>query len=489
MPSTLTPFCSIGGGRHASFQAKNPRAVCCPHCGQQFKPITDCVDLTEDDDEDAPTPTAVPTSRPNERRKLSSTIIPTNRSTSLPAGIENATLDAMARRQESIANTGRKDPIAIGVQATFWVGAGAYEYIGDIKTIEYSSAPKAVRKCMGNVSVVLHRDHGTHEAMVRYLVKQLELEQSKHAWEVVFSVEKGGSEPGPARLPERAYTTTRLYDLLRQTSTNFDKDIRSSKASLSFWRFFELDPLEMPKRRQAIIIKEHAGAPGLSKNVYIFQRVRSGRLTNERSAWELLSLIDQIHLWAITEFRTFVVDHLKLWHDFCGKNYLLDWPSIYDVKPELKQMRTFSEEVDLALPKWATLLNKDLQQKVQVRAQTYLSQALEQRRQQKGKGRCEMKSKWRCWTEECSTCQETYTSQAFLDHLRDLYHLPDLHHNPEHDLTQIKRCLEEGDETDEAIALVREPGSSGNEGLEINKKRSFLEDASSNSSSSSSSPP
>lgn len=206
MPSTLTPFCSIGGGRHASFQAKNPRAVCCPHCGQQFKPITDCVDLTEDDDEDAPTPTAVPTSRPNERRKLSSTIIPTNRSTSLPAGIENATLDAMARRQESIANTGRKDPIAIGVQATFWVGAGAYEYIGDIKTIEYSSAPKAIRKCMGNVSVVLHRDHGTHEAMVRYLVKQLDLEQSKHAWEVVFSVEKGGSAPGPARLPERAYT-------------------------------------------------------------------------------------------------------------------------------------------------------------------------------------------------------------------------------------------------------------------------------------------
>ncbi|KAH6976749.1 hypothetical protein EDB80DRAFT_739413 [Ilyonectria destructans] len=248
MPSTLTPFCSIGGGRHASFQAKNPRAVCCPHCGQQFKPITDCVDLTEDDDEDAPTPTAVPTSRPNERRKLSSTIIPTNRSTSLPAGIENATLDAMARRQESIANTGRKDPIAIGVQATFWVGAGAYEYIGDIKTIEYSSAPKAVRKCMGNVSVVLHRDHGTHEAMVRYLVKQLDLEQSKHAWEVVFSVEKGGSAPGPARLPERAYTTTRLYDLLRQTSTNFDKDIRSSKASLSFWRFFELDPLEMPPK-------------------------------------------------------------------------------------------------------------------------------------------------------------------------------------------------------------------------------------------------
>ena len=251
MPSTLTPFCSIWGGRHASFQAKNPRAVCCPHCGQQFNPITDSVDLTEEDDEDAPTPTAIPTSRPNERRKLSSTIIPTSRSTSLPAGIENATLDAMARRQESIANTSRKDPIAIGVQATFWVGAGAYEYIGDIKTIEYSSAPKAVRKCMGNVSVVLHRDHGTHEAMVRYLVRQLDLEQSKHAWEVVFSVEKGGSAPGPARLPESAYTTTRVYDLLRQTCTNFDKDIRNSKASLSFWRFFELDPLEMPPKPRA----------------------------------------------------------------------------------------------------------------------------------------------------------------------------------------------------------------------------------------------
>lgn len=48
----------------------------------------------------------------------------------------------------------------------------------------------------------------------------------------------------------------------------------------------------------------------------MFQRIWSGPVTTERRAWELLSLIDQIHLWGVTDFRDFVITHLTPWHEF-----------------------------------------------------------------------------------------------------------------------------------------------------------------------------
>ncbi|KAH7165369.1 hypothetical protein EDB81DRAFT_917353, partial [Dactylonectria macrodidyma] len=67
--------------------------------------------------------------------------------------------------------------------------------------------------------------------------------------------------------------------------------------------------------------REHAGTNGVSKTVYVFQRVWSGRVVTERSAWELLSLVDQIHQWGVNQFRTFVTRHLKAWHEFCSECY------------------------------------------------------------------------------------------------------------------------------------------------------------------------
>jgi hypothetical protein len=146
----------------------------------------------------------------------------------------------------------------------------------------------------------------------------------------------------------------------------------------------------------------------------IFQRVWSGRVTHEREAWELLSLVDQIHLWAITEFRTFITEHLKPWHKFCDENYLLDWKSVYDVKPELKWMRTCTECTDLPLPSWVQLLNDPMQQKVQARAKNSLAEVLQEYRRRKGKARAEIDSVWHCWDNQCRTSRETYTSEAFL---------------------------------------------------------------------------
>jgi hypothetical protein len=41
----------------------------------------------------------------------------------------------------------------------------------------------------------------------------------------------------------------------------------------------------------------------------------------EQKAWELLSIVDQIHMWGATDFRNFVIQHLKPWHEFCRKCY------------------------------------------------------------------------------------------------------------------------------------------------------------------------
>src|SRR6266487_2000986 len=98
----------------------------------------------------------------------------------------------------------------------------------------------------------------------------------------------------------------------------------------------------------------------LTTILQVFQRVWSARVVNERTAWELLSLVDQIHLWAFTDFRTFVLNHLRPWHKFCDDNYILDWNSVYNVRPELKWTRTCSEGEDLPLPSWVNLLKESV---------------------------------------------------------------------------------------------------------------------------------
>ncbi|KAF1808088.1 hypothetical protein P152DRAFT_371413, partial [Eremomyces bilateralis CBS 781.70] len=61
---------------------------------------------------------------------------------------------------------------------------------------------------------------------------------------------------------------------------------------------------------------EFAGREDMSDTVYVFQRIWSGRIVTEMKAWELLSIVDQIHNWAISEHRAFVLGHLKSWQKF-----------------------------------------------------------------------------------------------------------------------------------------------------------------------------
>jgi hypothetical protein len=172
--------------------------------------------------------------------------------------------------------------------------------------------------------------------------------------------------------------------------------------------------------------------------IQVFQRIWSARVVNERAAWELLSLVDQIHLWAITEFRTFVLEHLRPWHKFCDDNYILDWNSAYDISPELKRTRTCSDGEDLLLPSWVSLLSIPFQQKVQVRAKSSLAKALVEHTRRKGKGKWQENASCECIIDECSASQETtYTPEEFSDHLRDF------HHYEENRVAEIKQCIDE----------------------------------------------
>ena len=175
----------------------------------------------------------------------------------------------------------------------------------------------------------------------------------------------------------------------------------------------------------------------------IFQRVWSGRVINEKTAWELLSLVDQIHLWAVTEFRTFVLEHLRPWLKFCEENYLLDWGSVYDSGQQLKRKRSCGKDGDLLLPSWVDLLSDSLRQRVQVRAKESLAKALKDHHLRKGKGKakCSDESGWVCRIDECSRSQETMfdSDEAWLSHIRSS------HDYPERELAAIKRCLDQED--------------------------------------------
>ncbi|KAE8415700.1 hypothetical protein BDV36DRAFT_285156 [Aspergillus pseudocaelatus] len=68
--------------------------------------------------------------------------------------------------------------------------------------------------------------------------------------------------------------------------------------------------------------REYAGHDGFSESVYILQRIWSGRVVTPRKAWEFLSLVDQIHLWGVTDFRNSIINRLNDWHEFHWAKHL-----------------------------------------------------------------------------------------------------------------------------------------------------------------------
>ncbi|KAH7086177.1 hypothetical protein FB567DRAFT_549691 [Paraphoma chrysanthemicola] len=103
--------------------------------------------------------------------------------------------------------------------------------------------------------------------------------------------------------------------------------------------------------RRPRLKREHAGHPGMSKTVYLYQRVWSGLISDERKAWELLSLIDQIHEWGVTTFRDYVIRHLRSWHKFGRMVWKGDAERMRAVLG--KDAATSGQFIIFSLPSWA----------------------------------------------------------------------------------------------------------------------------------------
>ncbi|KAH6879556.1 hypothetical protein B0T10DRAFT_520192 [Thelonectria olida] len=123
---------------------------------------------------------------------------------------------------------------------------------------------------------------------------------------------------------------------------------------------------------------EYAGREGMSESVYLFQRIWSGRVTTERRAWELLSLVDQIHLWGATDFRDFVIRHLKPWHEFGKKCYVND---VKFISPWTKTSVTedthhfTAPDACVQLPEWTKHFQEEARLKLKDTAGFHLLQA------------------------------------------------------------------------------------------------------------------
>ncbi|KAF2814121.1 uncharacterized protein BDZ99DRAFT_495668 [Mytilinidion resinicola] len=82
----------------------------------------------------------------------------------------------------------------------------------------------------------------------------------------------------------------------------------------------------------------------VSDYVYIFQRVWSGRVVNQKRAYELLTLIDQIQDWATHKHRDFVTRHLVPWTRL-GRRWQIDRVWTFDPDDERSsRQRVYSED-------------------------------------------------------------------------------------------------------------------------------------------------
>lgn len=84
-----------------------------------------------------------------------------------------------------------------------------------------------------------------------------------------------------------------------------------------------------------------------------------------RKAWELLSLVDQIHLWGATDFRNSIIQYLKQWHEFGRRCWANDVDFLFS---ELKTDRVTQDgkgyccipAASLQLPDWANRLSEEI---------------------------------------------------------------------------------------------------------------------------------
>jgi len=78
-----------------------------------------------------------------------------------------------------------------------------------------------------------------------------------------------------------------------------------------------------------------------------------GDVRNERSAWELLCVVDRIQQWATNSYRAMIQHYLKSWHDAVEKDILFEWKMGED-----GQRYRLPREEDINSPGWSFRIPK-----------------------------------------------------------------------------------------------------------------------------------
>jgi len=89
----------------------------------------------------------------------------------------------------------------------------------------------------------------------------------------------------------------------------------------------------------------------------LYQRVWSSRIADERSAWKLLYLVDQIHDWGVTTFRDYIIRHLKAWHRFGRVAWAYDANTLRFILG--KDFATCGKIITFDTPDWAKNFGED----------------------------------------------------------------------------------------------------------------------------------
>ncbi|KAH1524301.1 hypothetical protein KXX29_003248 [Aspergillus fumigatus] len=173
--------------------------------------------------------------------------------------------------------------------------------------------------------------------------------------------------------------------------------------------------------------REYAGHEGFSESVYIFQRIWSGRVVTIRKAWELLSLVDQIHLWGATDFRNSIIQYLKPWHEFSRRAYANDVEFVVSKVRTPKIMRDGKEYICipaacLQLPDWANRLSEEIRGKLLERVSFHFYEAYQ-------RDRSALSDQWpcviRCLFEDCgppgTPGYPILSEEEMLEHYREIH--------------------------------------------------------------------
>lgn len=183
----------------------------------------------------------------------------------------------------------------------------------------------------------------------------------------------------------------------------------------------------------------------------MFHRIWSGHVVQERDARMLLSLIDQIHLWAITEYRTFIIEHLRPWHQLCDQNYLLEWDSCFDVPEHKKRKRAADSAGNLTVPSWVSEMKRPNRNGFRNRARLSLEEAI-QRSNLIGGGfasQDEIYKNWMCLKDGCGW--EGISYATLLDHIKRE------HNEEDRNLAKLRQLIRD-EETKMAIRERQERG-------------------------------